>query len=325
MSKVFIYSKNVETATGIDQWANDTSGRKLNKSKIGRARDTIQALFNSRYAGLANGLSYKPWTENGVQKSHPVTGRGLTLQDKMEQKWGLDEGYLTNRPWKRGDSMAEDKMTYFQRQSWKLNDGSTVLDLSNFDDEMFYYVCLDSKFVANSETEMRQGKWPYSTHFIALENEAEEIKFQKNKVRSMAFANLHHKDMVDSMKSKFVYILGLANSKSMLNSEQSHNLLFDYIDKSGFQPGSNLDKFEELFSKLKTAPGRSEIEARLTLKKAEDARVIYEKQGSYRWARASGLITLGDSYAEAVEFILNPKKDVFVEELLAEIKTKGLI
>ena len=52
MRKVFIYSKEVETATGIDQWANDTSGRRLKKTKIGRARDTVQALFSSRYGGF---------------------------------------------------------------------------------------------------------------------------------------------------------------------------------------------------------------------------------------------------------------------------------
>lgn len=325
MKKVFIYSKEVETATGIDQWTNDTSGRRLKKTKIGRTRDTIQALFSSRYAGLANGLSYKPWIVDGQQQKDSQTGKGLTLQDKMEQKWGLDKGYLTNRPWRRGDSPNEEDMTYFQRQGWKLNDGSTILDLNNFDDEMFYYVCLDSKFVANSETELKQGKWPYATHYIALENEAEELKFQKNKLKSQAFARLHHKDMIDSMKKKFIYILGLANTKAEVNVEQAHNTLFDYIDKSSFKPGSNIDKFNELFKLLKTAPGREEIEARLSLKKAMDSRVIYERQGAYKWARANGVITLGETYAEAVEFMLNPKKEALVEELTNEIKTKGLI
>lgn len=325
MRKVFIYSKEVETATGIDQWANDTSGRRLKKTKIGRARDTVQALFSSRHGGLANGLSYKPWVVDGVQQKDPQTGKGLTLQDKMEQKWNLDEGYLTHRPWRRGDSVDEEKMTYFQKKSWKLNDGSTILDLSNFDDEMFYYVCLDSKLVANSETELKQGKWPHATHYIALENEAEELKFQKNKLKSQAFARLHHKDMIDSMKKKFIYILGLANTRAEVNVEQAHNTLFDYIDKSSFRPGSNIDRFNELFSLLKTATGREEIEARLLLKKAQDSRVIYEKQGAYKWARSNGLITLGENYAEAIEFILNPKKEALVEELINEIKTKGLV
>lgn len=215
-------------------------------------------------------------------------------------------------------------MTYFQRVGWVLNDGSTVLDLNNFDDAMLYYVALDSKLVANSESEWRQGKWPKATHYVALENEAEELKYKKNQVKSSAFSKLHDKDMTPTMKKLFVHILGLSNTRSYLTDEQVHNLLFDYIDKSDFRDGSNIDKFNELFQLLQTATGREELHARLFLKKALDSRVIYEKQGSYKWNRSSGLITLGDTYSEAVDFILNPKKDTLVEELEEEMKAKTI-
>lgn len=49
-------------------------------------------------------------------------------------------------------------MTYFQKKNWALQDGTTVLNLDNFDDAMLYYVCLDSKMVANSEKEWRNKK-----------------------------------------------------------------------------------------------------------------------------------------------------------------------
>lgn len=286
--------------------------------------DTIQALYSPKYGGLANGLSYKPWIENGEPKVDPDTGKKLTLQDKMERKWNLEEGYLTNRPWRRGDSMRTEEMPYFQKASWKLNDGSTVLDLSNFDDEMFYYVCLDSKFVANSEREWREHKWPKATHYIALENEAEELKHQKNKIKSQAFANLHASSMTSTVKRQMADILELCSSRISLFEEQVDNLLFDYIDKSNFTEGSNIDKFNELFSLQQTATGREDFTARHLLKKAMDYRVVYEKQGGYVWNKASGPITLGETYSEAVEFILNPKKQSLVEELEEEIKAKAI-
>lgn len=96
-TKVFIQSIPRETATKISDWTNDSSGKKLKKTKIGRCRDTIMCLYNPKYGGLANGLSYKPWMEDGKQKTDE-NGNKLTLQDREEQRWNLPKGYLTNRP-----------------------------------------------------------------------------------------------------------------------------------------------------------------------------------------------------------------------------------
>lgn len=53
------------------------------------------ALYNPKYGGLGNGLSYKPWMEDGVQVEED--GRKLTLQDREERKWGLEKGFLSNK------------------------------------------------------------------------------------------------------------------------------------------------------------------------------------------------------------------------------------
>lgn len=58
--KVFIYSIERDTATKVDQFTNDSSGKRMKKTKIGRATDKIQALYSAKYGVLANGLSYKP-------------------------------------------------------------------------------------------------------------------------------------------------------------------------------------------------------------------------------------------------------------------------
>jgi len=319
--KVFIYSIPRPSAFGIQDWTGTSSGKKMLKTKIGKCKDGRQAPWSPKYAGYVNGLSYKPWVENGEQLKD-TQGIPLTLQDKMEQKWNLPKGYLTNKAWMRGDSMREEDMTYYQRKRWPLNDGCTVLDLTNFDDEMFYYVCLDASFCANSETEWRQGKWHKATHYIALENEAEEIKFNKNQIKSKAFSDLHNADLTPTMKAKFVAILELSNAFSNLTQEQIHNLLFEYVDKSTFTPNSNIDKLNRLNKLLETPTGREEIEAMFLLKQALDSRIIYEKQGSYNWVRPEGHIVLGENYGEAIGFLNNPKKTILVEELQREIKLK---
>lgn len=317
---VFIHSVYRETATKVSNFTDPDTGKNLKKTKMGDCKDGIQALYSHKIGGLKNGLSYKPWTENGK----PVlrNGRALTLQDKMEEKWGLEPGYLTNRPWRKGDSVAADKMTYYQTKSWKLRDGTTMLDLDNFDDEMFYHVCLDSKLVANSERELKERKWPDATHYISLENEDQEIKHaRKKRIRTAIKRMEDSKVMTIGRKLEFVYILGLSSTKTRDISEETvDNLLDEYINTSAGNTPDNIDRFNELYLLATEQAGRDELKARLLLKQAEDYRVVYEKQGSYTWNRSKGAITLGDTYSEAIGFIINPKKDVLVQELEQELK-----
>lgn len=320
-TKVFIMSIPRETAVGLENWTSNVSGVKLKKTKVGQTTDRISALFDRRSGGLATGLG-EPWTDDDGKQMKDENGNPLTLQQKYERQFGLAEGFLSNRPWRKGDSLKEEDMTYFQRMYWTLNDGSTVLDLGNFDDLMFYHVALASKFIANSEKEWKSHQWPRAKWYIALENESDEIKYKRNERKSKAFAALHSEHMTESMKRKFVYLLELASARVQLTSEQTHNLLYDYVENTTFTPGSNLDKFMNLFSKLSTADGRTELEAMYLLKQAVDYRVIYMKQGAYSWARAEGELDLGQTKSEAVEFILNPKKQALVEELETLVANK---
>lgn len=319
--KVFIKSIPRDTALKLEDWVNDSSGKRMKKTKVGRTRDTIMALYDPKVGGLKNGLSYKPWTEDG-KAMKDEQGHPLTLQQKLEKKWGLPKDYLHNRPWKKGDTTEEEKLSYFQKKTVKLNDGSTVLDLDNMEDELSYYILLDSKLVANSEAEYLAHKWPKATHFIAWENEADEIKFSRTNQKTKAFAFLHDAAMTPTIKRKFVYLLGITSSNIALTDEQVHNLLYDYIDSTTYTPGSNIEKFEELATLLKDKPGRDQFEARYMLKQSTDLRIVYEKSGTYTWVRPDGALELGNTQAESVEFILNPKKQALVEELKDAIKAK---
>ena len=202
-------------------------------------------------------------------------------------------------------------MTYYQTKSWVLNDGSTVLDLDHFDDAMFYYVALDHKFIANSEREWKERRWPHAKFYISLENETEELQFEKNSKKYKAFAKLAS-DVLNSQKKKeIIWVLDIASTFTSLTDEQCDNILYKHIEADS-SSNNNIDKFNELYELLTHDKGRAEFTARLTLKRAIDARVVYEKQDTYTWSRAKGPIVLGEKYSEAVEFLLNPKKDALI-------------
>lgn len=322
---VFVQSIAKPSDIGLDTITSQTSGKKLNRTKMGsRTTTKLPALYDSRLGGLANYISYTPWLEEGK----PVTderGIPLTLQDKFEREFNLPKDYLTNKiPRRNENSKDQAPLTYYEQMQWPLNDGSTVFDLGKFDDLMGYYVCLASKRIANSEKEWKAHKWPDADFFIAIESESDEIKYKNNDMRSKAFASLHSADLTNDNKRKAVSLLDLSSTKADLTEMQVHNLLYDYIDKSTFNAGSNLDKFNEIKTLLSTAPGREEFEARFLLKQATDMRIIYEKQDTYTWIRPKGTVVLGDTFRDAIGFILNPKKDSLVEELKADIKARLL-
>jgi len=322
MSKVFIYTIPRESAYGIHTWTDENSNRPLNKTKVGKSKTKLTALYSPKVGGLLNGLSYKPWIENGKTVTDE-RGKELTLQQKEEQRWNLPKDYLTHRSWRRGESLDPEKMTYFQNKTWSLKDGATVLDLTDFDDLMFYHVALDSKFIANSEREWKSYKWPFATHYIAIANEGEEIVHARNKRKIQAMAALADALLTSTKKKEMCWILEIASSSIALTDEQAENYLFTHIQADDMRKPT-VDKFMELFELLKHEKGRQEFAARVLLKKAIDTRVVYEKSDTYTWNRAKGPVVLGDKYSEAIEFFLNPKKDSLVVELEHEVKSKLL-
>jgi len=323
--KVFIHSIPKKSMIGLDQWSNDSSGKRISKNKIGdRANDKICALYSHKKGQLANGLSYIMWKHEGKQVVDNLD-KPMTLQDKLELKWSLPKGHLTSRPWRKGDSLKESDLTFFQKETWSLRDGTTILSMNVMKDDVGYHMMQDHKAVANSQEEYRANKWAKATHYIALENESEQIKYQKTALKSKAFTALGSKEMTLPTRRKFVHILELASTRTVLTEEQIHNLLFDYIDNSKYTANSNIDKFLHLYSMLKEAGGMEYLNSRYLLREALDSRVVYEKQGGYNWPRPKGLIVLGENLEEAIEFLMNPKKEVLVEELQDELKAKKAI
>lgn len=321
--KVFIYSIETENAQGLHDWVNDTSGKKLKKTKFGRCTTSVMASYSPKRGGLANYISYTPATDpiTGEPKKNE-DGSIRMLQDELEEKYQKPKGFLTNKSWRKGESLEPADMTYYQTKSWQLNDGATVLDLDIMDEELGYYVMLESPLVANSEKEWRAHKWPKAQFYIALENEGEEIKYRKNALKSAAFASLHSKELTPVDKRKLVGLLNISNTRLNLTEEQVHNLLYAFIESSTFTPDSNINKFNTLTTLLTTPKGKDEFEARYLLQRLIDNRIVYEKQGTYTWIRPKGKLDIGARYEDAVGFMLDPKKDIEVKEMKEQLIAK---
>jgi hypothetical protein len=325
MSKlVFIQTIPRPTASGISDWVSDTSGVKLKKTKVGRAKDRLMALYSDKVGGLANYISYNYY--NDPKTGQPVlndAGKPMLLQEYLEKKWNKPPGFFTNQAVSRHYKGDGSDFTYFQQQVWSLADGSTVLDLDKMDDELGYYVMLASSKVANSEKEWREHKWPKATHYIALENESEELTYARTQMKSKAYAALHSPELNEAVKRKIVSLLGLTSTLSKWSEQQVHNALVQWIESSSYTAGSNIDRFQNFVTMLKTAPNREKFEAMYLLKNAEDLGIVRSKQDIWTWLNPKGSpVTMGNRYSEALDFILNPKKADEVLEIKQNIKER---
>jgi hypothetical protein len=291
-------------------------GKKLNKNKIfDHCKDGRRALFSMSIGGLKTGL-YK-------EHHRKEDGTIVTIQEWAENNWALPKNFLTNKPFRKGDSAKHDDMTYYQKKVWYFNDGTTILDLDNLDDFCCYHMMLESKYFANSEKEWKQHKWPKAEFYISLENESEEIKYKKNRDKTKAFAKLEENDFTLPWKRKFVVLLGLATPRITLTEEQIQNSLYDFIDQNQTRTGkpkSDVLRFLDLYEKMSTADGRERIEKQYLLEELVDYNIVSEKASTYK--RISKGTEIGYSYEEAVDFLLHPKKQAQVDEMLAELKLK---
>jgi hypothetical protein len=320
--KVFIMSIPRKTATGLSDARNPTSGELIGKNKIKKANTKFMCLYSPLKGGLNNYISYTPHIDptTGLEARNK-NGEPIMLQEVLEKKYAKPAGYYTNAPVTK--NQEEKDITFYQTTYWILEDGTTMFDLDTELGELGYYAALESPLIANSEREYREHKWPKAEFYIAIENESDDIKYNKNKVKSKAFAALEDPALSDTFRRKFVVLLGLANTKANLTIEKINNMLFEYIDSSSFSESSNISKFMVLFNQFKTAKGKETIEVRYIIQQALDLRIMFEKQNTYTWVRPTGNITLGERYEDAVEFMLNPKKAAEVDEIIEEIKKKA--
>ena len=304
-TKIVVKSIPRSTVSKVSEFRNlgksGVKGRKLSKNKIfDYCKDGRRALYSVGLGGLKTGL-YKVHhtTENGKE---------VSLQEWAEKKWNLAKGFLSNRPFRKGDSAKHEDLTYFQKKVWYFNDGTTILDLDNIDDFCCYHMMLESKYFANSEKEWKGHKWPKAEYYISLTNESSEIKYKRNKQKSSAFSKLEENDFTLPWKRKFIVLLNLAHTRANLTEEDVVNSLYDLIDQNQTKTGqtkSDVDRFLELYTRLESADGRERLEKQYLLEELMDYNIVSEKASTYKWISKGREV--GYSLEEAVDFLLHPK------------------
>lgn len=332
--KIFVYTVVKPTATKISEVVNGKTNKKLNQMKISKGcLNTFQVGYSGSKKRLSTGLDRmvpNPFYENeeinlGEFKDLlDPSKKEVKLQHYKEYQWGKQPHYLTDEPFVRGTSDPQ-KPTFFQKFVFKCNDGLTVFDRSKMNDDLAYYVMIDSKHFANSKKELDTHLWPEAKHYIGQEQEDEEIKFKKRYLRDSAKAALTN-GLVNTpeMRLKFLRILLPDSSRSTMSETQVYNVLSDAIDRN--ERGSDLvtfiEKFNDLLILLDSSEGRERFEAMDFLQRLVNAWIIVESKGTYTWKTKQ--IEIGQSKAGAISFLLNPKKqemhDLLEEELTAKTR-----
>lgn len=328
-TKVLIKTIPRDTASKISEFRNGVNGKKMNRTKLGRCKDTLRALSSNKLGGnLATGLDkvinnpyYKTLKDLPKEFDYLKEQETATLQEVLEVKHNRPKGFYTNRAWRPGDGYKDENLTFFQKFKVALNDGATILDLSNPLEEIAYYLLKASPKVSESNKPEDRHKKPKADFYIADKNESIQEKFTKKKLYNDAATKLNDSKFTPSYQRKLCKVLGLIKGDAgTLPDEQIYLLLDTYLEEGLKGKDENLDKFLEIFKLTQAAEGRNELEALVLLEDLVGYRILSDARGTYTWI--SKQIVIGQRKAEAVDYLLDPKKQPERDELEKQLKAK---
>lgn len=322
MAKVFVQTLPRESAFKVHEQKDPQSQKSLGKTKISEAcKDGIPALWSAstrrRKTGLNKLVDNPYYSKDGKNPKVPKEFQDLIDQDKIlkqhvfEIKHGKPRGFYTDVP-----SVKGSPKTFFDRFKYKLNDGTTTLDLSNPIDEIAYEVFKESKYIANSKKEYAEHIWPRADFVLTEPNESEREMYQKKQTVDKAKAALVSMDNLT--QEKVAKILGLVKGKS--NPETIYSTLSSYIETASLKNMSPIDEFNDLVKLLSTKKGREEVDAKALLEDLIYFRIVGVRQNTYKWLH--GDIVIGQRKPAAVSYLLDPAQQPEVDEMKAELKAK---
>lgn len=322
--KVFLKPvPGLESVFNIHEWRSQ-SGKRLNKTKLSRySVNTFSALYSRslgrRKTGLLHNVDnpYKDKTvfDLGEKWKHLIGRSEITLQEKLEYEHGKDPGFYTARMTKEGEPV-----TYFTDFKVKLRDGTNILDLTIPDQEIAYYMLLDSKYVAKSLKEYQEYKKPSAIYYIAQEDEDQEIQYRVGKAKDLAVARLNSDDITEENLVLIAKALGWYSNQSFtaLYNKISGNIKTADIK----DPLNALTAFEKTVKLLDTPTGREELNARALLFDLSKARIVSEVKGTYTWVN-KGMI-IGYSLDDTISFLIDPNKAEAVGSMKRELAARLL-
>lgn len=150
------------------------------------------------------GLTEKEREE--LQPYFPYSLDPVFKEDDMNSIWNREEGKFI--------------MTY----------QTHVLDLDKPLDRIKYGLCKASKFVANSQDEYDDKKWPYAKFVITDSKDEEVAKMKRNELKMKVYIAVNKMDI--KTKRDFCMILGY-NCRG-LSDEAVSNKVFEAIETKGY-------------------------------------------------------------------------------------------
>lgn len=325
-----------ESAIGLSEFRNLSSGNikgaKMNRTKLGRCNDRLRALGSKATGKLKTGLAVfvpNPYFES--ESSLPSEFeyvrkmKEITKQELFEIKHGRPKGYYTDALWREGTSLSDDNLTFFQKFKVKLNDGSTFFDLDNPMDEVAFTLLKEHKLVALSNNPEDRRAKPKAQWYIADINESEKEKYAKRKLYNSAVKDLNNEKFVPSLQKKVAKALQLVKGDtSTITDEKLYLVLDNYLEEaiSSVDKESNIHNFQRMYDLTKTPDGRTELEARAFLEDLVLYRLVTDTKGTYKWVSKNMII--GQRKEEAVDWLLDPKKQPEHDELKLQLKSKLL-
>lgn len=324
-----------QSAQGIHNWTanKQIDGKKLNKTKNGNAGYIYGPIYSLKTGRLTTGLDVlieNPFTQDeikgfGEEWQYLAKREKITRQDWLEVKHKRPKGFYTSEPWVKEKHGHAEGLTFMHKFKCNLNDGSTFLDLNNALDELAYYMLATNyKFCAPSYRAYTHGladgkRFPYATHYIASEEEDEQIKHSYKTKRNKAFAALESDEMTDEVLTQICKSLNWHKVSGKL-----YNAVSEKIENAEMKsPANDVEKFMDKVALLKDAKGRAELKAQADLQTFLDARIINSIKDTYTWISKG--IVIGQRRSEAIEYILDEAKSPEVKEMKKELKAKMLL
>jgi hypothetical protein len=307
-----------------------TTGKSMNKTKVGNCNDKIRALYSTKTGNLLTGLDEtvaNPYFQSKKSITHEFEYvrnlEEITRQELLEIKHGRPKGFYTSRPWRDGDGHSDAELTFFQKFKYTLNDGSTILDLSKPQEELAYYMFKASPLVAESKKPQDIYAKPKASWYIADFNESEKDKFSKRKEYNKCVAKLDDSKFTTSYKKKVAKALDLIKGDmESITDEKIYLMLDSYLQEALMtkEKEVNLHNFAKVYALTESKEGREELEAKVTLSDLINYRIISDAKGTYTWLSKN--ITIGQREAEAIDWLLDPKKQPEHDELQKQLRAK---
>lgn len=243
--------------------------------KVGRAKfqgtsDVIQAIFDSSLGRLATGLDEK-------------------TEEKLSKLLGIDLSAVnTNK--------------YWQTFKVKLEDKTMIFDTKIPFQELQISLMRASKYVANSQKEYDEGKWPYAKYVIYDEQQETEKKARTAEVKANAnqlFSKLSHSKRVDLLK-----VFGRAADSS--SEEFSYAKLYEIVED---EP----KRFIEVASM-----STEEVKTKALIFDLENKGILRTKGTAYLYNDQQ----IGFDYDSTVDYLLNPKNQELFIKLTDDLKAR---